>query len=643
VPKPRIGIIASGDNQKRNAHELLESEEFDLTVGLSSMEKAIPIGQEMIEKGVDVILAYRGTAVVLREKLSVPVMTIPFSFLDIILSLKEAAKFGNKILLTVFRGKKKGVDTLSELINREIFPGDFNDIDSLERAIIWGKQQGCRVVVGGGFALEFAKKHGLIGVDFHSSLESMVDTIEEAVTFIKSRQRELEKAARYQKIIESTSEGMIVVDRNGIIQIINKAARGLLDSKEEECIGKNICTYIPNSSIAYNIATRNFDENQVEKLFNQYYVFTNGPVYVDDEIIGGIVSFKSISNLRKTQTDIDRSFSNKFRTKYKLDDFIYQSNLVDRLMQKAQRFAATESTVLIQGETGTGKEILAHGIHNNSKRKRLPFVSINCAAISDQLLESELFGYEEGAFTGSRKGGKQGLFELAHKGTLFLDEIGAMSLRVQTRLLRVLQERELMRVGGDRLIPIDVRIIAATNEELLDKINAGQFREDIFFRLNVLKLNVPPLKNRIEDIPILADRLVEKVSADLAINPLRLPEQYLEKLMNFNWPGNVRQLLNFIEQIVVLSNGKFNPEIFSDAYDELISRYSRVHPVQNDNQEIVQGSLKVFIKDKLVESEAQIIQHLIDENNGNKTKTAKQMGISRSTLWRKLRCLGLDN
>ena len=290
------------------------------------------------------------------------------------------------------------------------------------------------------------------------------------------------------------------------------------------------------------------------------------------------------------------------------------------------------------GDTGTGKELLAHSIHNLGPRKRSPFVSINCSALPDQLLESELFGYEEGAFTGSRRGGKPGLFEIAHHGTIFLDEIGTTPGSVQARLLRVLQEKEVMRIGGDRMIPVDVRVIAATNKHLIEEVHEGRFREDLFFRINVLNIDIPPLKDRVEDIPLLLKDLVKRASKKYGLIALSIPDSFVKKLMNYSWPGNVRQLEAFIEKLILLSDSKFDPEVFNQLLKELY-QYSSSPEDQGEGQ---LTSLKETIQCKNQEVEARMIRKALAETNFSKSKAAERLGISRASLWRKLKSIDLD-
>jgi transcriptional regulator with PAS, ATPase and Fis domain len=373
----------------------------------------------------------------------------------------------------------------------------------------------------------------------------------------------------------------------------------------------------------------------VGKIGNRQYLVDYIPAELEKQTIGGVITLQDAESVIKAESEIRRSMARGLVAKYAIDDFIYIDPQTEKLIDDVKKYAVRDSTILITGPTGTGKEIIAHGIHRLSNRKLGPFVSINCASIPEQLLESELFGHEEGSFTGARRGGKQGLFELAHKGTIFLDEIGSMPLNLQGRFLRVLQEREVMRVGGDRLIPIDVRVLAVTNEDLRQKVMDGNFREDLYFRINVLSLKIPPLSKRVQDIPCLVRKIVEKLSRQHHVPILKIPEPCLEELICLSWPGNVRQLHNFLERLIILCEGHFSDDIFRRQYGELLS-YSQVKPPE-DSTPGVDGISRQTVRQNNMASEKEYITRILQECKCNKNIAAQRLGISRVTLWRKLK------
>ena len=317
-----------------------------------------------------------------------------------------------------------------------------------------------------------------------------------------------------------------------------------------------------------------------------------------------------------------------------------------------ERIAPTLATVVIEGDTGTGKDLVAQAVHEHSPRRNRPFVVFDCSAVAPNLIESELFGYEEGAFTGSKKGGKAGRFEIAHKGTIFLDEIDSTPEEVQTRLLRVLQEKEVMRLGGDRILPVDVRVIGAASHDLSQAVQEGTFRADLYFRLNVLRLQIPPLRNRLDDIPLLLEFFNELFTKRHKLEPISIPTEYLESLILYPWPGNVRQIRNFVERLVInysLNSSKKTLEILRH---ELIRIPSLPETEQlPDTQEAQKepdatphqaDTLRHRIQAQTSSSERTIIADALKQNRYVKSKTAEMLGISRTTLWRKMKEFDLD-
>ncbi|MEN6348019.1 MAG: sigma 54-interacting transcriptional regulator, partial [Syntrophomonas sp.] len=293
------------------------------------------------------------------------------------------------------------------------------------------------------------------------------------------------------------------------------------------------------------------------------------------------------------------------------------------------------STVLITGESGTGKELFAHSIHNYSNRSSHPFVKINCAALPESLLESELFGYEEGAFTGARKGGKHGKFELAMGGTIFLDEIGDMPLSMQTKLLTVLQDRMVERVGGTKPIFVNVRVIAATNRDLESLVAEQKFRQDLYYRLNVVRLSIPPLRERTDDIPLLVNTLVEKINKKLGTNIYKISYKAIELMQDYIWPGNIRELENLLERALNLADMNRENSITIKHFPNLVENAF----IENDQAFVSNGTLPEAIE----QLEKQIIIQALEKAGGNKVQTAKILGIHTSALYRKLTKYGLES
>lgn len=349
-------------------------------------------------------------------------------------------------------------------------------------------------------------------------------------------------------LLQVFDDGVIGVDRNGKIISFNENAEKILDMSRERVFGKKGEELFPQIPFGYTLNTKSPIKEKMIK-YNGYDVIVCVlPITNFNTIYGAVSVIKRFSDLEKKQHKLRTQLIGKGHcAKYSFDDILGASQGIVKAKNIAARMSKSDSSILIMGETGTGKELFAQAIHNCSKRSEYQFVAINCAALPESLLESELFGYEEGAFTGAKKGGKPGLFEMAHMGTLFLDEIGEIPLALQARLLRVLQEREVMRIGGDSIIKVDVRIIAATNRDLKNLVDKGLFRRDLYFRLNVLPLRLPSLRERVEDIPLLIENIKKDFTADF-----ELSEDAAGAFLKHSWDGNIRELRNYIEYLANL-------------------------------------------------------------------------------------------
>ncbi|MCG8539666.1 MAG: sigma 54-interacting transcriptional regulator [Clostridia bacterium] len=359
------------------------------------------------------------------------------------------------------------------------------------------------------------------------------------------------------------------------------------------------------------------------------------PVINDQKNVMGVINLKSVIeflNERMTKYKDkypgDIKSTPRLTSKYTIDNIIGESKDILLLKERIIAAAKTKSTVLILGETGTGKELVAHAITSLSSRRHQPFVRLNCAAIPETLLESELFGYEQGAFTGAIKGGNDGKFLMANNGTIFLDEIGDMQLNLQSKILRVLQEREIEKIGGQYPIPIDVRVIAATHEDLMELVRDNKFRRDLFYRLHVIPIQIPPIRNRREDIPLLVEHFNRIISKQLNITPPKIEESFINKILKYRWPGNVRELQNVVEMAVNFSNGIVN--------ESHIPEYI-IEDIEQTSHNELEG-----LRATTNETERDAILKALEKYNGNKIKVAKYLGISRSNLYYKIKKLEID-
>lgn len=351
-----------------------------------------------------------------------------------------------------------------------------------------------------------------------------------------------------EAIVDRIEDAVIAVDQDDVIRIINQKA---LDSLDLLGIPMNRKASESLPEDFYAMMTSSMDEKeQLVDWRSKTYFFRKTDIFIEGQTLGYLILFRKAAEIEKLEHDYRvRAYSKGLVAKYSFDDICAVNESFQKVIQIAKKIARSNSTVLLLGETGTGKELIAQAIHNASPRRREPFVGVNFAAISESLLESELFGYEEGAFTGARKGGHIGWFEQAHKGTIFLDEIGDAHAAIQNRLLRVLQERQVMRVGGSRVLPVDIRVIAATNQDLKKMVQEGRFRADLYYRLNILPIHLPPLRERVEDIPWLIEQFIRVHCQELRRPPFTISREAMKEMQKYNWPGNIRELENTIEYL----------------------------------------------------------------------------------------------
>lgn len=369
-------------------------------------------------------------------------------------------------------------------------------------------------------------------------------------------------------------------------------------------------------------------------------VVNAAPITVDGELKGSVAIIQDMSEIKELYRELERARSiiRKLEAKYTFDDIIVRSDAMKTALREARQGARTRATILLRGESGTGKELFAHAIHNASTRKYKQFVRVNCASIPESLLESELFGYTEGAFTGARRGGKKGLFEEANGGTVFLDEIGELSPSTQAKFLRVLQEKEVTRVGGTKAIPVDVRVIAATHVDLEQAIREKRFREDLYYRLNVLPIYIPPLRHRIEDLEDLSLHLVKKFNQEYGRHVTGIDPEALRVLESYSWPGNVRELENVLGRAMI--HMPYHQQEIKK--EHLMLEHAAPHRSEAERDGIVShGSEK--LAEVVSRAERAHIRRVFEEAGGNKTETARRLGISVRNLYYKLKRHGIDS
>lgn len=475
-------------------------------------------------------------------------------------------------------------------------------------------------------------------------LISDLKTVDGVVTVeLRDRMPYEDREHELKTILNSVSEGIVAVNNEGRITHINEVACRIFHTNREEALGlKAEILFEENPPILNTLKTGvsySLKERKIRKGNTVIHFLTSGVPIINDkgQIIGGVMTIKDYRQVEEILSKVDR----KPRA-ITFDQIVYQSQRMKNLVETAKMVAKGNSTILLRGESGTGKEMFAKAIHMESPRSHSAFIPINCAALPDTLLESELFGYEEGAFTGAAKGGKKGLFEQASGGTLFLDEIGEISPHVQVRLLRVLQEGTIRRVGGTKEIPVDVRIIAATHRNLEEMIEKGHFREDLYYRLNVIPLKIPALRERVEDIPLIAQYLIRKISKKLEKSEIYLTKESMDLLMAQPWPGNVRQLENTLERIInIIDSSEIKPKLFYEWTDLVATE----KPPIEEKEDTTLIKIPVYdewptLKQIVAEVERQVLLKVLETHQSSR-KAGKVLGVSNTTILNKMKTYGI--
>ncbi|WP_349924795.1 sigma-54-dependent Fis family transcriptional regulator [Bacillus altitudinis] len=467
-----------------------------------------------------------------------------------------------------------------------------------------------------------------------SIFKDITDAVElaEEVTNLKEVRTMLEA------IIQSSDEAISVVDEQGKGILINRAYTKMTGLTDKEVVGKPAGADISEGESMHLkvLETRRPVRGVRMKVGpNKKDVIVNvAPVIVDGILKGSVGVIHDVSEIQSLTNELNkaRQLIRTLEAKYTFEDIIGESEQMLVALEQAKLGAKTPATILLRGESGTGKELFAHAIHNESDRKYNRFVRVNCAALSETLLESELFGYEEGAFSGARRGGKKGLFEEANQGSIFLDEIGEMTPSTQAKLLRVMQEKEIVRVGGTKAIPVDVRVITATNVNIEKAMAEGKFREDLYYRMNRYPISIPPLRQRLEDIESLSKRLIQKINLDYGRNVSGLTDRALHRLRSYSWPGNVRELENVLGRAMIFLNPQ--EEWIDEAHIAFME--SEEHEEKEQQELAVSQFEGETLSDAVEAFEAQLIKQTLEKHQFNRTKTAKTLGISIRNLYYKM-------
>lgn len=611
-----IGIIANNNDLKQNIEELFPEDikQGKIIIDILDSERIEEQGRLLEKKGAKAIIARSGGYRHTIGKVDVPVIQFKINTLDILYALKTAGKFGKDLVLVISDLEYFNYEDWKDMINARVIIEKFDSLEAIEgRVVKYASSPLDVVIVGGGIPCGFAQKIGLKYVPISASNESIIEIVMSARALIDSLYEQKYQNEMLTKTLDGVHDAVVAIDRESNIILYNERAKETLKRDRQDVIGRNLAEVLPELSFMTNVLkAKLYRTNEIINLKRIVIAANTSLLEVDGHVLGALCSFQDITKLQSLEKKIRYELNKKGLTaKYHFEDIIAYDPVMKDTVSKAIKIGLTDGTVMIYGESGTGKEMIAQSIHNISSRKNEPFVAINCAALTESLLESELFGYEEGAFTGARKGGKPGLFELAHGGTVFLDEINSVSSALQAKLLRVLEEKEVMRIGSDYIIPLDVRIISAANERLEMKIEEGSFRSDLFYRLSILELNVPPLRERKLDIVPIFNHYLSTLTES---SGLSIDHELEERLKAYHWPGNVRELRNNAQRYVLFGELELD------------------HELPRNSAELKDRIIDLKEIDRYVEGK--VIDMLAREGL-TKNEIAKLLGISRASLWNK--------
>jgi len=615
---------------KQSFEEFANRDEIHLHVSimeLSAVKKHEFFGEAIIARGL--------TASFIKNlSLDIPLIEIPMVGYDVFKAVSTGIQKYNPSHIA-FIGTPDviyGAEILQNFFKLKVSALLMQHRDDAYSMVEKAKNEGADLFIGGNHIYQIAGKAAYHAVRIDSGKEAIRQALNEALRAIKIRHQERERTERFRALVEHVHEGIVSIDRWGRITVMNGDAFKMLGLTYTNCTGRLASEVIPEINFSEILSIQEPSFGDLINIKGNSFTTNRIPIKVSGEVVGHLITFQEVAHLQEIESRIRREVHRKgLVARYRFDDVIGESAIIKNTISLARDYSCVGANILIIGETGTGKELFAQGIHANSTRQNGPFVAINCAALPESLLESELFGYVEGAFTGASKGGKTGLFELAHRGTIFLDEVSEITPFLQGRLLRVIEEREIMRLGHDKVMPVDIRVISAANKDLRELVDKGQFRKDLFYRLDVLRLNVPPVRDRGQDIQILIEYFLSKYDTLAHGYSRALDEECWAFLLSRDWEGNVRQIRNFGERLSVIAKGK------TISMEDVYQAYGGN---SGFNTPVDRGKINDPWADVQALERATILECLRKYGN-NKAEAAKALGMDRSTLWRRMKKFGI--
>lgn len=633
VPYPQLEEIV-----QKIYHNYFEDQDFCVDIRVIPVEK---IRKTLLNETYDLLIGRGKSAALLKQMYAdTAVLEIPFTGYDIMRSLVKAKEqfHSKKTAVIVSAADNHDERTLSSLLDMEISVREVTSFRHTADAVEQILAEGYDTVIGGYSVTSAARERQLQALTVETGEEAIIQIFHEAVRMMETIQKERERTKLHEIITQTSREGIIYVDHCEIIQLTNKKILQMFTRERKTACGQQIEAVYPWFSEMCRKAMQSGQSvfNELQQVGDTVYSVDYMPVIVGSKVVGVVITCQTVKKIQQIESQIRRKLSEKgLIANYRFHDVIHQSQIMANTVAIASKFARVSSNILIEGETGTGKELMAQSIHNASERSNGPFVAVNCAALPENLLESELFGYVDGAFTGSRKGGKMGFFEQAHHGTLFLDEISEIPINFQGKLLRALQERQVRRIGDDKVVAVDTRIIAATNKNLKQMVLNREFRQDLLYRLDVLKVYIPALRERREDILPLFYHFIEKYNTRFGKDISKGSREAEDLLMQYPFEGNIRELRNIAERLSVMCEG--------NEIDEKLMR-TALYPEHvfstRNGFEMTGYTTGCEAEDK---TEKDRILEALQKTGGRKGEAAKMLGMDRSTLWRKMKSCQLED
>ncbi|WP_343549318.1 propionate catabolism operon regulatory protein PrpR [Ralstonia sp.] len=584
----------------------------------------------------DVVVAGGSNGAYLKPRLSLPVVVINPTGFDVMHALARARRDAESVALVTHGDTPEEVRRFVAAYGMDVVFASYTSRQGAESCVLDLRDRGVGVVVGPGLVTDLATQAGMNAV-FLYSRDSVRAAFDTALEVVQATRRETLRRQRLDNLLQHLRDGVVALDAQGRVEAINQRLATALGIEAKQAIGQ------PLLSIAPNLLglLPDSDGDTLGTVQGVNYVIHRGPLASAGAgaAEGTVFTFQESRAVERLDRTLrSRQRPQQFSARYRLEDLVGESLPMERVRTLVRRYAKSDATVLVLGESGTGKEMVAQGMHQLSARRDFPFVAINCGAFPEALLESELFGYEEGAFTGARKGGKTGLIEAAHRGTLFLDEIGEMPLPLQSRLLRVLQEREVVRLGSTEPTRVDIRVVAATHRALTDAVEAGTFRADLYYRLNILSIALPPLRERPDDVmPLAAELLVQAARREPRLllriadteDAARVLAGIAEPLRRYTWAGNVRELQSVVERIAV-------ELAYTDDADAITQDVLRLIAPEVFAHATAGKPAAQTLRERSRGVEAEEIRAALAAHGGDRDAVCAALGISKTTLWRRL-------